>query len=797
MMLRCLCSLILLLLTASNTLLAQSCLSGRITDNQSKPLPNVVLMLLDHTEGRLIAHSLSDSLGYFSLKSLDEGKYLLKTQYLGFLEQSIPCSIESNEPLDLGTITLAEEIQGLDEVVIAARRSRPMTKIIAGKLRIEVAESYLSNMGNALEVLRSTPSVRVSRTGEVRLSSLGGTAIYHNGKRIRLSDDALTTYLMALPASSILRIETSANPDASHDADGAGGIINIITRPLDRSGFFLSVGQGFSYWKHLRSSSDLSASYALGAWTLGLTYSQTLGHYAMSYGQERTLLGERSLSQTEDTDKRMPFAARMEVGFRPNAQHSFSLSLSGDLNTGKGYTGTETLIYNQSNQLSQTLWAENDYIKQRKLRYGTGLTHHFTPDKRQTLTTSADWLSVTGGITCHQPNTYTDIASRQSQKTVYQSENQRLIDIYALSSDYTLQAQEYLSLQVGGKASLVRTDNDFLFSQNGQQDHTRSNRFVYQERSLEGYTIGRYSYNGWRASLGLRLEWLHALGKLSAYLPTKQGEQNVLKRLLLFPSASLAYRLGEYELSLAYTRRQDKPKYEELNPFEYLLDERTYWKGNPFLRPQLSDKISLSSSLGRLNLSASYQRISDHISSITDIHSAKATIMTSKNIGLQALWSLESNYHRRLTPWWELSLEVAAYYASNRLSNAPGAKVYSQPSVMLATTQNLQLPWGVALELSGRWYSLRLGGSYELHKSSGAIDLGLSKSWLDGRLKLSLLGTDLLHTERWDSYGTNGDLSLNSWGYGESRQIRMSIRYELGKQKASAPRSAPTETERL
>lgn len=797
MTLKPLCWLLLTALSLIPRAIAQTSLSGRITDGKHEPLPHVVLILLDSKAERLIAHSLSDSLGHFSIAPLRSGNYLLRTQYLGFSEQSIPCTVSADSPLDLGSIILTESVSALDEVVIATRRSHPLTKMVSGKLRIEVADSYLGNLGNALEVLRSTPSVRLSHTGELSLSGLGGVALYLNGKRIRLSGEALSAYLRSIPGGSIQSIETSASPDATHETDGAGGIINIITRGTSRSGFMLSLGQGFSYWKHLRSSTDLSASYGTEAWTLGLTYSQTLGHYAMSYGQERTIRDERSVSKTEDTDKRMPFATQIEIGYRPNEQHDLSLSLTGDLNTGQGYTETETQIYGLDGRLRHTLRAENDYIKQRKFRYGAGLTHRFTLGKRHSLTTSADWLTLTGGITCHQPNTYIDAISGQSHTTDYHSVNTRTIDIYTLNSDCRLTLNEELSLQAGAKASLVRTDNDFIFRRNKEQDNGRSNRFVYQEQSFESYTLGRYQHGGWQATLGLRLEWLGSLGRLTPYTAEAQAETHHLSRLLLFPSASLAYRWGEYELSLAYSRRQDKPRYEELNPFEYLLDERSYWKGNPFLRPQMSDKLTLSGTLAGLSLSASYQRITDLLSSITDLHGVGATIMTTKNIGLQALWSLEGNYHRRITPWWELSLEAGAYHTTNRLSNEPESAVYRQPSAMLATAHNLVLPWGVSLEVSGRWHSQRLGGGYELHQSTGAIDLGLSKSWLEGQIKLALLGSDILHTERWDSYGSHGDLRLDSWGYGESRQIRLSLRYELGKHKAPTPRSTPAEAHRL
>ena len=61
----------------------------------------------------------------------------------------------------------------------------------------------------------------------------------------------------------------------------------------------------------------------------------------------------------------------------------------------------------------------------------------------------------------------------------------------------------------------------------------------------------------------------------------------------IFPSVSMNYQIAdEQALSISYGSRIDRPAYQDLNPFEYLLDELSYWKGNPFLMPQKTYRIS-------------------------------------------------------------------------------------------------------------------------------------------------------------------------------------------------------------
>lgn len=777
--------------------LAQSNLSGRITDAQREGLPYVVLMLLDSSGERLIQHSLSDSLGRFSFSPIPSKQYILKTQYLGYKEYTIKCDLRQNKLLNLGDIILSEDTQSIDEITVTGYRVRPIARVVDGKLQIIVADSYLGTLSNALEVLRSTPSVSVSRTGELSLSSLGGISVYLNGRRIRLSGEALLSYLKAIPASQILRIETSANPNAEYDSEGAGGIINIVTRSLPSSGIFASFAQGVGYWRHFRANNDLSLSYGRGAWSLGVVYSQSFGDYDMRYGNMRTLDDKHIVSKTQDTDKRNLYTSSVDIAYNPNRYHNFLLNISANLHRGPGITETTTDIYNSQGNTTERLLAKNDYLRQRNLRYGAGLSYIFAPSDKHKLSIGVDWINFSGGATCYQPNTYISTSTGAKTELHFYSENSRQIDIYALTANYTLLFSSEHRLKAGAKTSEIRSQNDFKFRDKEQLDTDRSNRFNYNEYSSELYAQHEFSLGAWHTTLGLRAEYLHSIGILTPYQPNRSQEGHKLTRFNLFPSISIAYRprVGEYKLS--YTRRQDKPRYEDLNPFEYLLDELTYWRGNPFLKPQISHKVALGVTWNKLNLSASYQYIDDYFTSLTDVHRDSSIVMTMKNIGFQSLLTLEGNYTARPTSWWNMTLIAGGYYTYNRLDYEGFAHSYRAPWGMLSMTNSLHLPWSLSLELSGRYYSSRPGGSYEVLRSTGAIDLGINRSFLENRLRVSLLITDLLHSERWDSEGSKGGLNLASWGYSESRQVRLSLSYTFGKERVMEKHGEVEEGQRL
>ena len=759
---------------------AQQKVTGRILDEHRRAMDGAVVLLITAPQGVLVESTLTDDTGAFSLLPR-EGDLLLCIRSLGYKEvkQKITCT----PGLRLPDIQLEPEEVSLKDVVVTARKSRPMTTASHGKIQIHVAQSYLTDIDNALDVLRHAPGISVSNKGEISLATIGGTAVYVNGKKLMLQGEELAAYLRSLSSSKIARIETSPSPNASFGADGAGGIINIVLKSSEHSGFFLTTSHSVAYWDHLKQSSDLALSYNTSKWQLGLNYSHSLGHHGMRYGYEKVQNGDKSLSETIDTDKRNTYATGIDFSWQVTPKSKFFVGSSVNILSGPGETNTTTLLYKGMTTLDGRLRARNNYIEQKTLRYANSLNYLYQPSDRQQLSLTLDWTRFDGKARCDQPNDYYSATDQLIRSDVFYSQPEKDIDIYALLADYKLQTSTQSEWLLGVKASRIASDNSFLFKKNGTLDPQRSNRFRYDEHNIEGYTQYTHTWDQFELSAGLRLEYMHTQSELRAHT-SQATDRSRGDHLRLFPNLSLSYSINAKDkLALLYSRRQDKPRYEDLNPFEYLLDELTYWKGNPFLKPQISHKFILNYLWRDLSLSLYYSKLNDYFTSLTDVLGPDKTVMTTKNIGTQQQVGLEAVFSRRLTPWWDFSTNLGFYYFANQLRYETYRQDYRRPSCSLSTSNSLLLPLGINLELSARYYSARQGGSYEVSKPTGGMDIGLNRSWQSGRLRLSLLMTDIFHTERWDSYGTKDALQLASWGYGESRKVSLRLSYSFGRQR--------------
>ena len=773
---------------------AQTKVTGRVLDENRQGVDAAVVMLVASPGDVLVESVLTDAAGRYSILQR-KGEFLLCIRALGYKEVKRKIAIASADTLP--DIQLEVEDISLKDVVVTARKSRSLTSASNGKIRIRVAQSYLTDIGTALDVLKHSPGILVSNKGDISLATIGGTAIYVNGQKLMLKGEELSAYLRSLPSSKISSIETSPSPNASFGADGAGGVINIITKASVRSGFYLTTSHSFAYWENLRQSSDLALSYNTDKWQLGLNYNHAIGHHAMDYGYERLQDGNKYLSETVDTDMRNTYSAGIDFSWQTTPTSKLFVNSSVNLLAGPGVTATETQVYQGTTTLDGILRARNDYVEQKTLRYSNSLNYLYRPSDKHQLSITADWIRFDGTARCEQPNTYYSATNMLVRSDFFYSQPDKDIDIYALLADYKYKPNDESEWLAGAKTSFIRSHNTFLFKKNGAIDNQRSNTFHYDEGNIEGYTQYTHTLGKLELSAGLRLEYMHTFSKLNAY-SSQDGEEHSDSHLRLFPNLSISYALNEQsKVALLYSRRQDKPRYEDLNPFEYLLDELSYWKGNPFLKPQISNKLILSYVWNSLSLNLSYSKLDDYFTSITDALGTTKTVMTTKNIGAQQQVGLEGLFSKRLTPWWDFSANLGLYYFVNKLDYETYKEEYKRPSCLMSVSNSILLPLGLNLELSGRYNSKRQGGSYEVIKPNGSLDIGLSRMWADDRLRLSLLMTDIFHTDRWDNYGHKGALDLTTWFGSESRKVILRLSYSLGKQKFNKVESSLGELDRL
>lgn len=779
-------------------LMAQVEVRGVLADSLSaEPIGYATVVAVKQGHDRMAAHAVTDSLGRFVLTLDSPAPHVLTFSCLGYRPRQVElCSVAG-----MGVLywALQPDEQWLSTLVVVGKDGRRAARMERGRMVIPMEGTALSAAGSSLDALRRLPGVFVDGAGSVSLSSIGQAAVYVNGKRVRLRGEALVTYLRGLSASRIDRIELIAHPGVEYEADGLGGVIDIRLKNTMNEGLFVESTNGLTQWHHLKQHSSLNLSWGSERVQWTVNYHHEVGHYSYNYGSDRFQDQGRNHSATRDTDKRNTFAGGTNLVWKPAENHELDVSVEVSSLAGSGETHTSTQIYDDGQSLSRRLEASNLYLKQRNTRCEAGLNYTFTPHRQHRLHVSLGMLGLKGMSQNTQPNVYYSPEGAVLQTLLYDADNRKDVGMASVSLAYHMDTRQWGQWRMGLRTAGVKTDNAFSFYEAEVLNPLRSNTFVYKEWNFDAHLSHRLSLGeGLLLETGLRLERMRTE---SCRLPHGSTQAEVSRNGPIwgvFPSLSLSWEHENVGMwTLNYSRRQDKPAYEDLNEFEYLLDELTFWRANPHLRPQIGNRFALGYNRGSMGLSVGYIHLNDYFTALTDGLSGGRVVMTSKNIGQQQQWLAELVHELRPSKIWTLSLMLGGYYLKNRLHYEGFRQHYGRASLVVSTDHRLRLPWQLNLEVNAAYRSLRQGGSYELVKPSGVLSLQLKRSFLNDALTIGLTATDLLHTERWDSEGIKGSFRIRSWGRGESRRLGLHLHYKLGKQRYRVQAISVDESSRL
>jgi outer membrane receptor protein involved in Fe transport len=353
-------------------------------------------------------------------------------------------------------------------------------------------------------------------------------------------------------------------------------------------------------------------------------------------------------------------------------------------------------------------------------------------------------------------------------------------------------------LNIGWRSAWAKTDNVFSFfnEKNGQAllDEERSNRFDYTEDIHAAYAQFNKNRGKWSYQLGLRLEATTSLGDLTARNP--MADQTVSRQYVnLFPSGGATYQLHpKHQLGLSFSRRIDRPSYQDLNPFENRIDELTYQKGNPFLRPQFTNNMEIKHSYQyKWNSSLSFSDVSDFFAAITDTIEGRRNFITQRNIAQQRIYSFNTSLPFKVASWWNVFASAGVNHSRYRAQFEPGKEIRINATVAnLYQQHSLSINNKWSAEVSSFWLSPYVwAGTYEC-RSIWNIDAGVQRKILNEQGTIKLTVTDIFRRMPWQGVSRLGALRIEGAGGWESRLFRLNFTYRFGNKEVKNARQRNT-----
>lgn len=785
--------LLFFLLLCSLTGFAQSnhniSLKGIIQNEDNVAIDGATLFLKDGHTGQVVKQGLTNINGTFVFTAV-AGSYVISVSYLGTLSYQSDL-LKVSGSLDLGVIKIKTTARSLKEVVIQSSGNKPMIKIEGRKMIYNIQNSVTAQGTNVLEALKKTPGVIVNQDNSITLNGASGALVMINGRQTYLQAAELAQLLKTMSSSDLKSIEIIRNPSAEYDASGTGGIINLVLQKSIAEGFNGSINNGIAYGLTLKQNTNMNLNFRKGKVNLFGGYNHNFGHFAMDYDNDRTTNGKVYLNSNHDVDKRRSIGSTLGADYAIDTTRTIGIVMNGNFSSGGGLITPLTNIYDQlTGQLLQTLKSQSDYPDQKANRYNFNLNYRYKGNKNTTLDIDADYGIFDAATKNLSTNSFYAPNGDFQSSNNFLVANSRAIKLYAVKADYGFQIGKG-RMVTGAKFSSVSADNIFnQYDANGSVnviDINVSNTFKYQEQITAGYLKYETPINDKLSmDIGVRLENTHSKGDLQPREGSSQPPALVVRNYLnIFPTAGITYKTGHAgTFNLSVARRIDRPAYNDLNPFSYPVDELSYWKGNPFLRPQYANTLSLQYSYKSTTISAGYTRTSDLSSGITEVLEENRIIMVPRNIGLQNNLNLTFTQQLTLAKWWNVSLTGIGY----RLENNVGTLEFGNYSrSRFAGTINIQqtfnLPGHITAEIAGVVNSKNISGLNTYIKSNSQLDLGLQKNLMKDKATVRLAVTDLWRTNKINTDTQLNNLLLHTTYVGESRQLRLNFTYRFGNNK--------------
>lgn len=755
-------------------------ISGRVLERETRqPLGYTNIVLFSADDSTQVAGTVTDGKGEFVLKNPSPGHYYLDVLFLGYERQRFELEIGQN-PVAMGDILLSPTAVLLGDVVVEGER--PSLTYEIDKKVIDVSQLPSTISGNAAEVLENVPSVQVDIEGNVSLRGSGNFTVLIDGRPTILDAQEV---LQQIPASAIGRIEIITNPSAKYDPEGTAGVINIImARRRERGLSGLLTGNVGLREKY---GGDALFEYRVP----GLNIIAGGDHNnRIFFGREReensyAFQNSTNFTQTVGDARwgRYSWSLRGGAEYMPS---ELDLVRFGLRHGRRSFERRSTLDHEEWSLASPQRIVNTNTIHRHRggqftsidvgyLRTFGGAGHELKADLQfgfdrsdeYTISELYDGPGILEGRRTTEEGPETEFEGKVEYVLPF-GENRRFEAGYqgeSESSGEKTGLHEYDSVS-GGYQSLTQFAHDVKYVTN---EHA-----VY---SLYAGEIGPLGFQG-----GLRGEYTQRKIRVQ-----NTGEEFGIDRWDFFPTAHISYSFGGvHQILASYTRRINRPRGWELEPFDTWMDANNVRRGNPGLSPEYIDsyEIGAQTALGGVSLSAElYRTVTHHrIEDIRSVYSSNVTLRMPANVGRDYSLGTEILVNFDLMKGWNVNV-IGNLYRFEIDGEVLGES-FSRSSTNWSTRLNSSLKWGTTqFQVNTRIQSPTVS-SQGRREGFVSLDLAIRQELFNKQLTLIAQARDVFGTERREFSSRGTGFSTHQLFDRESPVVMLTVRYTLGGFKA-------------
>ena len=767
----------ILLVFIATTVNAQI-ISGVVRSEDGHPadLVNIVLS----RNAAIIKTIVSDSAGVFGFSRLGAGLYLISFSKIGY--HAVDTLVLSSGTGDL-LIVLKKNTSELKGVTVVARK--PMIERKIDRIVFNVENNINTSGLDALGLLSKTPLIKVENDA-IFMIGKDNVAVMIDGRLQYAGGEGLRAILKSIPAESIESIEVITNPSARYDAQGNGGIVNIVTKKIKKMGYSGVVTSALSYASTFTGREALNFNYNVKKLQLFANLSLVRGSNEMLFSQNIFYPNETWSESDRNTEYYK--AGLVMLGFEVpiNAKTSFGMSLN-ELNSHPDMRSDGRINLVGPGQVLDSFYLSHSYADKTYLDLSANahFSHRFDSTGKK-IDIDADYYSNTFN-TSNNINSfinYPDGHSLPDSNNAILSGNARSSYVYTLNAVAEMPFK-VSTLTYGGKLSFIKSDNgvslDRLTDGHSTVDTAGSNRFDVHENIQAAFVDFQYRVSG-KIELQGGLRGEH----------TQMGTPDMVRLgygsyFSVFPNFFFKYKPDKQNVvGFSFGRRFNRPQFTALNPWRVYDNDFSYREGNPDLRPYYSSNFELNYTYGSNFYSVlSYSHTSNQIGSVT-LFTDSSDVRETKpfNFLTQSYYILTLGTSLNKIKDIQSVNEVTVYYTDvhSTLDVTREHLAGWGADFKSSNTVTLDKKRFVSGEIDFNWQSPDV--SYiNQNKGYFYLDLSLSKMFLSKRLQVTLAGRDIFKTKniRWTTV-VDG-VTTTAFSNNNSRRIGLTAKYSFGNSK--------------
>jgi outer membrane receptor protein involved in Fe transport len=771
-------------------------ISGSVADStSSQPIEFVSIALYNNTTNQAVDGTVADEKGKFTLTKIMEGEYKILVSFIGYGEKTISnIKLTKGQELDLGTIKLSSTTKTLNEVTVTGQAALIEEKV--DRLVYNAEKDITAKGGDATDILRKVPLLTVDLDGNVSLRGSQNIRVLINNKPSTIIANSVADALKQIPADQIKSVEVITSPSAKYDAEGSGGIINIITKKNSLQGLNLNVDAGVG---NRGSMLSLNGGYRKGkaGFTIGgfgrgmyntitktsLEQTSTVENVSTvtrqtGDGSSRGLFGNYNLGFDYDIAKNQSLTAGVKYGVR-------NFSNQQDLMTRLSKTGSSDITTSRdvdARNLSGTVDVNLDYL------------HTFKPQQEWSVSTLYSRNDLTNDFDANILNGNSELTSRQRNL------NKNLNQEFTFQSDYQTPIKKNQLLEFGAKGIFREVNSDYSFlvaeavGDFRPETDQPAGELTYHQNIAAGYTSytyttkSRYTFKG-----GARYE--HTFIDAS----TNEGSVGVGNYGVLVPSFNASKTFKGTTVKLAYNRRIQRPGLQQLNPNFNSANPQNITIGNPELRPELTNnfEVGLSKNIKKTFVNATFfGRVTNNAISQVRAPSdtlAGAIVTTYENIGKQHAYGTNIFANIAATSKINFGVFLNAFY-----TKLAGQTLGQDRKTIELTNTGFNVSGGVFSQATFKngWgaqaFGFMQGNQVQLQGMQGGFGfytVGVKKEFNNKKGSVGLAAENFL-SKRFRMHTELNSIQFNQVSdiYMYNRGVRLTFTYKIGKMTMDAPK---------